>query len=144
MEMRQFATFTVDTLLFGVEVYKVQEVIRYQDMTAVPLAGHGAAGLINLRGEVVTAVDMRTRLSLPPLAEGVLPMNVVVRVDDEPVSLLVDAIGDVAHVSSDQFEEPPETMTGPGRALITGAYKLENALLLALDFARAADIGLAV
>jgi purine-binding chemotaxis protein CheW len=144
MEMRQYATFTVDSLLFGVEIHKVQEVIRHQDMTAVPLAGHGAAGLINLRGEVVTAVDLRTRLGLPPRPEGMLPMNVVVRVDDEPVSLLVDTIGDVAHVSSDQFEEPPETTTGPGRVLITGAYKLENALLLVLDVARAADIGLAV
>lgn len=144
MEMRQFATFTVDTLLFGVEVYKVQEVIRYQDMTSVPLAGQGAAGLINLRGEVVTAVCMRVRLGLPPLAEGLLPMNVVVRVDDEPVSLLVDTIGDVAHVSSEQFEEPPETMTGPGRSLITGAYKLDGRLLLALDVAKAADIGVAV
>jgi purine-binding chemotaxis protein CheW len=144
METRQLATFTVDTLLFGVEVYKVQEVIRYQEMTAVPLAAHGAAGLINLRGEVVTAIDMRTRLGLPPRADGVLPMNVVVRVDDEPVSLLVDAIGDVAHVSVEQFEEPPETMTGPGRSLITGAYKLDNRLLLALDVARAVDIAVAV
>jgi purine-binding chemotaxis protein CheW len=144
MEMRQFATFTVDTLLFGVEVHKVQEVFRYQDMTAVPLAGEGAAGLINLRGEVVTAISMRVRLGLPPLAEGLLPMNVVVLVDDEPVSLLVDAIGDVAHVSAEQFEDPPETMTGPGRTLITGAYKLEGRLLLVLDVARAADIGIAV
>jgi purine-binding chemotaxis protein CheW len=144
METRQLATFTVDTLLFGVEVYKVQEVIRYQEMTAVPLAAHGAAGLINLRGEVVTAIDMRLRLGLPPRADGVLPMNVVVRVDDEPVSLLVDAIGDVAHVSVEQFEEPPETMTGPGRSLITGAYKLDNRLLLALDVARAVDIAVAV
>jgi purine-binding chemotaxis protein CheW len=144
METRQLATFTVDTLLFGVEVYKVQEVIRYQEMTSVPLAAHGAAGLINLRGEVVTAIDMRQRLGLPPRADGVLPMNVVVRVDDEPVSLLVDAIGDVAHVSVEQFEEPPETMTGPGRSLITGAYKLDNRLLLALDVARAVDIAAAV
>jgi purine-binding chemotaxis protein CheW len=144
METRQLATFTVDTLLFGVEVYKVQEVIRYQEMTAVPLAAHGAAGLINLRGEVVTAIDMRTRLGLPPRADGVLPMNVVVRVDGEPVSLLVDAIGDVAHVSVEQFEEPPETMAGPGRSLITGAYKLDNRLLLALDVARAVDIAVAV
>jgi purine-binding chemotaxis protein CheW len=144
MEMRQFATFTIDTLLFGVEVDRVQEVIRYQEMTAVPLAGRGAAGLINLRGEVVTAVDLRIRLGLPARAAGVLPMNVVVRVDDEPVSLLVDAIGDVAHVSPEQFEEPPETMTGPGATLVTGAYKLEGRLLLVLDVARAADIGITV
>jgi purine-binding chemotaxis protein CheW len=140
METRQFATFTVDTLLFGVEVYKVQEVIRFQEMTVVPLAGHGAAGLINLRGEVVPAIDMRTRLGLPPLPAGVSPMNVVVRVDNEPISLLVDAIGEVAHVTVEQFEEPPETMTGPGRALITGAYKLQGSLLLALDVNRVADV----
>jgi purine-binding chemotaxis protein CheW len=140
METRQFATFTVDTLLFGVEVYKVQEVIRFQEMTVVPLAGHSAAGLINLRGEVVPAIDMRTRLGLPPLPAGMSPMNVVVRVDNEPISLLVDAIGEVAHVTAEQFEEPPETMTGPGRALITGAYKLQGSLLLALDVTRVADV----
>ncbi|MGH8891495.1 MAG: chemotaxis protein CheW [Acidothermaceae bacterium] len=144
METRQFATFTVDKLLFGIEVYRVQEVIRYQDMTAVPLAARGAAGLINLRGEVVTAIDMRIRLGLPPRADGEMPMNVVVRVDDEPVSLLVDTIGDVAQVSADQFEEPPETMTGAGRALVLGAYKLETQLLLALDVARAVDVGVSV
>jgi purine-binding chemotaxis protein CheW len=144
METRQFATFTVDTLLFGVEVYKVQEVIRFQEMTIVPLAGHGAAGLINLRGEVVPAIDMRTRLGLPPLPEGVTPMNVVVRVDNEPISLLVDAIGEVAHVTIEQFEEPPETMTGPGRALITGAYKLQGSLLLALDVAKVAEVSATV
>lgn len=144
METRQFATFTVDSLLFGVEVYKVQEVIRYQDMTTVPLAARGAAGLINLRGEVVTAVDLRTRLGLAPLPDGAAPMNVVVRVDDEPVSLLVDAIGDVAQVTSEQFEQPPETLTGPGRALIKGAYKLDDRLLLALDVARAVDVGTTV
>jgi purine-binding chemotaxis protein CheW len=144
METRQLATFTVDTLLFGVEVCQVQEVIRYQEMTAVPLAARGAAGLINLRGEVVTAIDLRTRLGLPRRPDGTMPMNVVVRVDDEPVSLLVDAIGDVAQVCSDQFEEPPETMTGPGRSLVLGAYKLYGQLLLALDVARAVDVGVAV
>jgi len=140
METRQFATFTVDTLLFGVEVYKVQEVIRFQEMTIVPLAGHSAAGLINLRGEVVPAIDMRTRLGLPPLPAGMSPMNVVVRVNNEPISLLVDAIGEVAHVTAEQFEEPPETLTGPGRALITGAYKLQGSLLLALDVTRVAEV----
>jgi purine-binding chemotaxis protein CheW len=144
MEMRQLATFTVDTLLFGIEVHEVQEVIRYQEMTAVPLAAHGAAGLINLRGEVVTAIDLRTRLGLLPRPVGTMPMNVVVRVDDEPVSLLVDTIGDVAQVSTEQFEEPPETMTGPGRALVLGVYKLDTQLLLALDVARAVDIGVGV
>ena len=144
MQTRRFATFTVDSLLFGVEVNKVQEVIRYQDMTTVPLAARGAAGLINLRGDVVTAIDLRTRLGLGPLPDGASPMNVVVRVEDEPVSLLVDAIGDVVQVSTEQFEEPPETLTGPGRALIRGAYKLDDRLLLALDVVRAVDVGIVV
>ncbi len=69
-------------------------------------------------------------------------MNVVVRVDDEPVSLLVDAIGDVAHVTAEQFEEPPETMTGPGARSSPVPTSLQGALLLVLDVARAADIGL--
>ena len=124
MESRQYTTFYVGSMLFGVEVYTVQEVIRFQDMTPVPLAARGAAGLINLRGEVVTAIDLRVRFGLPPLPEGQTPMNVVVRVDDEPVSLLVDSIGDVAMVSADQFEDPPETLTGIGRQLVLGAYKL--------------------
>jgi len=137
MEARQLTTFTVDGLLFGVEVHRVQEVIRCQEMTTVPLAVEGVAGLINLRGEVVTAIDMRTQLGLAPRADGEMPMNVVVRVDDESVSLLVDAIGDVANVTSEQFEEPPETMTGVAAALTLGAYKLDDRLLLALDVDRA-------
>ena len=137
MELRQLTTFTVDGLLFGVEVHRVQEVIRYQEMTTVPLGSQGTAGLINLRGEVVTAIDMRTRLGLRPRTEGEVPMNVVVRADDESVSLLVDTIGDVASVSSDQFEEPPETMTGAAGSLVLGAYKLDDRLLLALDIDRA-------
>jgi purine-binding chemotaxis protein CheW len=144
MESRQYTTFYVGSMLFGVEVYTVQEVIRFQDMTPVPLAARGAAGLINLRGEVVTAIDLRVRFGLPPLPEGQTPMNVVVRVDDEPVSLLVDSIGDVAMVSADQFEDPPETLTGIGRQLVLGAYKLEDRLLLTLDIARAVELGLAV
>jgi purine-binding chemotaxis protein CheW len=138
---RQLATFTVGSLLFGVDVCQVQEVIRYQEMTTVPLAAAGAAGLINLRGEVVTAICLRTRLGLPPRPAGDVPMNVVVRVNDEPVSLLVDTSGDVAHVRDDQFEPPPDTITGPGHTLILGAYKLETQLLLALDVARAVDLG---
>ncbi|MBX5447316.1 MAG: chemotaxis protein CheW [Acidothermus cellulolyticus] len=136
MSVTQFTTFYVDAFWLGVEVHRVQEVIRHQEMTPVPLAPHGTAGLINLRGEVVTAIDVRTRFGLPPLPEDATPMNVVVRVDDEPISLLVDAIGDVENVRSEQFEMPPETLTGAGRAFIRGAYKMDGRLLLALDVDR--------
>jgi purine-binding chemotaxis protein CheW len=132
----QFATFTLDGLFFGVEVLKVQEVIRYQEMTRVPLAPPEISGLINLRGQIVTALDLRHRLDLHARPEDRLPMNVVVRTDDGAVSLLVDEIGDVVEVSEETFERPPETIRGVARELIRGVYKLKERLLLILDTER--------
>lgn len=130
---RQLATFRLDARTYGIDVVRVQEVLRNQPRTRVPLAPSTVAGLINLRGQVVTAVDLRERLELPRRAEGVQPMVVVVRVGDEPISLLVDSIGDVVDVQDDEFEPPPETLVGPARDVILGAYKLDGLLLLALD-----------
>lgn len=132
-DSKQFCTFFINGLFFGVEVLKVQEVIRYQDMTRVPLASRTIQGLINLRGQIVTAIDLRHRLELPPRATGELPMNVVVRTDDGAVSLLVDEIGDVVEIQDDIFERPPETLRGVARDLVTGVYKLKERLLLILD-----------
>ena len=137
---RQFCTFLLDGLLFGVEVQEVQEVIRYQAITHVPLAPPVIQGLINLRGQIVTAIDLRRRLELPALPEDRRPMNVVVRTGEDVISLLVDEIGDVVNVEEDTFERPPETLTGLARQLIRGAYKLENRLLLNLDTQKAVRI----
>ena len=112
---------------------KVQEVIRYQGMTRVPLAPATIQGLINLRGQIVTAIDLRRRLELPPRDGEQLPMNVVVRSDDGAVSLLVDEIGDVVEIQDDIYEHPPETLKGVGRELVQGVYKLKERLLLILD-----------
>lgn len=136
----QYCTFQLDNLFFGVEVQKVQEVIRYQEMTRVPLASPVVRGLINLRGQIVTAIDLRCRLELKPLPEGRLPMNVVVRTDDGPISLLVDEIGDVLEVNANTFERPPETLKGEARELIRGAYKLKDRLLLTLDTERVVEM----
>ena len=130
---QQFSTFVVDQLLFGVGVEKVQEVIRYQQMTRVPLAPSVVKGLINLRGQIVTAVDLRRRLGLRERAATDLPMNVVIRHEDGAVSLLVDEIGDVLEVEQESFELPPGTLAGEARELIRGVYKLKDALLIALD-----------
>lgn len=132
-DSKQFCTFFIDGLFFGVEVLKVQEVIRYQEMTAVPLASRTIQGLINLRGQIVTAVDLRRRLELPARQDDQLPMNVVVRSDDGAVSLLVDEIGDVVEIKDDVRERPPETLRGVARDLVTGVYKLKERLLLILD-----------
>ncbi len=130
---RQFCTFVLDDLYFGVEVLKVQEVIRYQDMTRVPLAPSVVHGLINLRGQIVAALDLRRRLELPDRSDDARPMNVVVLTADGVVSLLVDEIGDVVEVDHASFERPPDTISGAARALVTGVYKLKDRLLLALD-----------
>jgi purine-binding chemotaxis protein CheW len=131
----QLCTFAIDDLLFGVEVTHVQEVIRYQPMTRVPLAPAIIRGLINLRGQIVTALDMRARLELPP-REGELPMNVVLRTNDGVVSLLVDEIGDVVQPDASAFERVPATIGGPLRDLVDGVYKLDGRLLLLLAVER--------
>lgn len=132
-ERGQLCTFTLAGHHLGVPVGRVQEVIRHQSMTEVPLAPPIARGLINLRGQIVTALDLRVPLELPPAPDGALPMNVVVRTGGDLVSLLVDEIGDVIEVTADTFEPPPETLTGPARDLIRGAFKLDDRLLLILD-----------
>ena len=132
-EPKQYCTFFLDGLFFGVNVLGVQEVIKFQSMTQVPLASRVVSGLINLRGQIVTAIDLRRRLELGEREEDIPPMNVVVRTDDGPVSLLVDDIGDVLEVSDDTFEPPPPTMKGVARELITGVHKLDERLLLILD-----------
>lgn len=136
----QLSTFLVNGYLFGVEVATVQEVIRYQPMTRVPLAPPAFGGLVNLRGQVISAIDLRRRLGFPDRTAGELPMEVIVRTRDGLVSLLVDQIGDVVDVSEEAFEEPPDTLLGIARALILRVYKLDDTLLLSLDVEGAVEL----
>jgi purine-binding chemotaxis protein CheW len=140
---RQLCTFYLDGKLFGVDAQVVQEVIRYQEMTRAPLAPPAVSGLINLRGQIVTAIDLRNRLGLPPREPGALPMNVVIRSDDGAVSLLVDQIGDVVEVDADLYETPPDTLLRPARDLVLGAYKLDGQLLLLLNGAESVHVAAA-
>ena len=132
-DTKSFCTFRIGKLKFGVEVHRVQEVIREQTMTRIPGANDVVRGLMNLRGQIVTALDLQRRLGLPELADGKPAMNVVVRTAEDPVSLLVHEIGDVLVVDGDLFEPPPETLQGVTRDLLRGAYKLKDELLLVLD-----------
>jgi purine-binding chemotaxis protein CheW len=133
---KQYATFYLENLYFGVEVLAVQEVIRHQPMTRVPLAPPTIEGLINLRGQIVTALDLRRTLDLPPRAADRLPMNVVVRAAEGALSLLVDEIGDVVEVQDDAFETVPNTLRPPVADVVTGVFKLDGRLLLVLDVER--------
>jgi purine-binding chemotaxis protein CheW len=136
----RYSTFFVGELFFGIDVLSVQEVLRFQEMTCVPLAPEAIEGLINLRGQIVTAIDMRRRLGLPPRSTGVHPMNMVLRTEDSAVSLLVDEIGDVLEVEGAAFEAPPDNLEPEARELIRGVYKLKDRLLLVLDTERAGDL----
>jgi purine-binding chemotaxis protein CheW len=139
-EPRQFCTFHLGEFLFGVDVKEVQEVLSSMEKTRVPLAPNVIGGLINLRGQIVTAIDLRQRLGLPPCPDHILPMNVVIRTHTDAVSLLVDSIGTVLSVDETSFEPPPETLMDPARDLILGTYKLKNSLLLVLDIGKVVNV----
>ena len=130
---KQYCTFYLGDQYFGLDVLRVQEIVRHQPLTRVPLAHPMVRGLMNLRGQIVTAIDLRKRLDLPESEAGSEPVNVVIQTDDGAVSLLVDEIGDVLEVGEEQFERPPETLRGLTRDLILGAYKLTDRLLVILD-----------
>jgi purine-binding chemotaxis protein CheW len=136
----QFSTFFVADMFFGVDVLDVQEVLRSQQMTPVPQAPDVVRGLINLRGQIVTAIDMRRRLGLQPPAEDLTPMNMVVRTSEGVVSLLVDEIGDVLDVDAATYERSPDNLDPAARELIRGVYKLKDRVLLVLDTEKAVEV----
>jgi len=130
---QQFSSFFVDEFFFGVEVEKIQEVMSGAVVTPVPLARPVVRGLINLRGQIVTAIDLRRCLGLAgqPLDKPLV--NLIVYTNDGCASLLVDQVGDVLGVDENDFESVPATLQGSARELIRGAYKLDGRLLLVLD-----------
>lgn len=141
---KQFCTFVLDRFRFGLDVLAVQEIIRHQEVTGVPLAPGSVSGLINLRGQIVTTLDLRQRLEFPPRGDGKDPINIVVRLgSEEPVSLAVDEIGDVVTCEDADFEPAPETVPRIAREMLTGVYKLKDGLLLILDPRRATAVGAA-
>lgn len=135
-ERRQLCTFRVGPLFLAIDVADVQEVLYEAVVTEVPLAHSSVAGLINLRGQIASAIDLRSRLGLPPAEEGSSCIHVVVLVQGEPTSLRVDRIGDVLAIEPGIFEPAPETLEPSMRDFIIGAFKLDSELLLILDVAR--------
>lgn len=128
----QFCTFRVGELLLGIEVARIQEVLRNTPVTPVPKTPAPICGLINLRGQIVTAVDLRTLFGTDP-GETQSPIMLIVDSETELHSLVVDSVGDVVEVEENDYEEPPDTLRGRARKLIRGAYKLKDGLLLQLD-----------
>jgi purine-binding chemotaxis protein CheW len=129
----RYCTFGVGGLLLGIDVERVQEVLRDQDVTPVPLSEPSVLGLLNLRGQIVTAIDARYRLGLAERTPGQSVTHVIVRCADEAVSLAVDVEDEVVAVDEEAYERVPDTLSPSISSLLTGVYKLDAALLLVLD-----------
>ncbi|MDP6556393.1 MAG: chemotaxis protein CheW [Pirellulaceae bacterium] len=129
----ELVTFRVGDMLMGVDIRQVEEINRHVQVTAVPHAREYVRGVINLRGEVVTVVDLRTVLGLPPVEITKQTRTVVVRSKDEQIGLRVDRIGDVVKARTDEIDAPPANFGGLDGRLCKGVYKLETDLLVLLD-----------
>ena len=125
--------------MFGIPVLQVQDVLGPQRITRVPLAPPEVAGSLNLRGRIVTAINLRRRLKLPALEAGKISMSVVVDHGGELYSLLVDSVGEVLSLSSKTFEGNPATLDPVWREVSLGIHRLDGNLLIILDVARALD-----
>jgi purine-binding chemotaxis protein CheW len=130
---REVVTFELNDQLVGIEVHEVREVIGSMPLTAIPLAGSAVAGLVNLRGEVLLAIDLKARLTGQTRRLDSSSANVILQSSHGPVCVVVDQIGEVVEVTDEQFEPPPSTLSGAARTLLNGAYKLPDRLLLTLD-----------
>lgn len=160
MAEQQICTFFLNGIYFGIDVKHIQEVIRPQAMTRVPLASADICGLINLRGQIITVIDLQRRLEMSEPERGREPLsgrggeesaslmlhqfssklvnepqgfNIIICCDDEIVSLLVDRVGDVLEFPQHTFQPPPATLKGRMRQMLAGAYQLQNGFLLILD-----------
>ena len=134
--MSDFVTMTIADQLFGIPVLQVRDVLGPQRITRVPLAPAEVAGSLNLRGRIVTAIDVRRRLSLPVRPAEMREMSVVVDHGGELYSLMVDSVGEVLSLSGSAFEPNPATLDPQWRDVASGIYRLDGALLVILDVAR--------
>ncbi|WP_375506006.1 chemotaxis protein CheW [uncultured Nostoc sp.] len=150
MTEQQICTFFLKGVYFGIDVQHVQEVIRPQATTPVPLAPPDICGLINLRGQIITVIDLQRRLemsqaqtqSTTKLVDAAQGFNIIVCFDNEVVSLSVDRVGDVLEFAQNTFQPPPATLKGRMRQMLAGAYLLPDGFLLVLDAEKILDVNL--
>lgn len=135
-DRQQFCSFIVNNLLLGADVRKVQEVVRDLEITSVPSAPWAVRGLVNLRGQVIEAIDIRRCLGIVDAAPVQAPFHLIFRTPDGPISLLVDEMGSVIEIGADSPLVAPQTLKGRMREVVSLVYKLSNRLLLVLDIDR--------
>lgn len=129
----RYSTFYLNGICFGVPIERVQEVLEHQEITPVPRSAAVLPGIINLRGQILTTIDLKARLSLSENGASETPMMMVVRTSEGPMNLVVDKIGPVVDVDASLFEPPTETLKPSVHAVTTHVCKLEKNLLLVLD-----------
>ncbi|MEQ9257238.1 MAG: chemotaxis protein CheW [Alphaproteobacteria bacterium] len=132
----ELVSVMVDDQLFGIPLTAVQEVLKTQRITPIPLARKEIAGNLNLRGRIVTAIDLRQRFALRPRDESENPMNVVVEHDHHLYSLLVDAVDEVVSLPSDRFDRNPPNQAADLREVSAGIIRLDGRLMVVLDVHR--------
>jgi len=137
----EFVTLTVGDQLCGIPVLTVRDILGPQSVTRVPLAPPEVAGSLNLRGRIVTAIDLRRRLGLSPAGEGARAMSVVVEVSGEFYSLLVDQVGEVLSLDGETREANPPTLDPRWRSVSSGVFRLQDKLMVVLDVERVLDFG---
>jgi purine-binding chemotaxis protein CheW len=133
---RQFVTLILGGQLCGIAVLAVRDVLGEQMISSVPLAPREVAGSLNLRGRIVTAIDLRLRLGLPPAPPGARRMSVVVEDQSELYALLVDQVAEVISLQTSDLEQNPPTLPPPWADVSSGICRLEGQLLVALDVGR--------
>lgn len=138
-ETAEFVTVSIEGQLFGIPVLMVQDVLGPQKITRIPLSPKEVAGVLNLRGRIVTAVELRTRLGLPKRADGEQGMSVVVEHRGEPYSLIVDGVGEVMALKANTFERNPPTLNPRWREVSAGVYRLDGKLLVVLEVPKVLD-----
>jgi purine-binding chemotaxis protein CheW len=137
--MSQLTTFTLGDFRYGVDVMQIQEVTRFLPTTTIPLAPTYVRGLINLRGQIATAIGLRELFALEPQQQDQQSMTVICRVDGALLSLLVDTIGDVIEVAESAFEPIPANIKDPMKKFMGGVYKTSEGLISVIDLQKLAN-----
>jgi len=141
-DLEQFVTFTVAGQMFGVPVLRVQDILQTHKIASIPLAPAEVRGSINLRGRIVTVIDVRARLGLEPVDDSATDqMGVTIEMGIDLYTLLADSIGDVVSLSHNSYEKTPGTLDPKWRDFANGVYRLDGSLMVVLDIERLLDIG---
>lgn len=138
-EVQEYVTVTIGGQMFGIPVLKVHDVLGNIKLTHIPLAPPEVAGALNLRGRIVTCIDVRKRLGLQNVNEAKDQMSVVVEQNGEPYSLLIDSVGEVLSLKTENMESNPATLDSRWREVSSGIYRTENKLLVILQIDRLLD-----